>query len=374
MDPSSDQILQKAIAAHKAGKFQDAEGLYKAILQSQPLHPDANHNLGVLAVSVGKVNESLPLFKAAIEANPKIEQFWLSYIDALIKTEMLEKAMRVVKLAKRSGLGGDKLKALERQLLLRSKSTDPEGPPEQHLRSLLDDYQRGRFNEAEKLAIDLTKSFPKHAFAWKILGAIYKQTGKTSEAVKYNKAAVKLNPEDAESHSNLGVTLKELGQLRQAEQSYMRALTIKPEYFKAYSNLGVTLHELGKLKDAQSTYGAALCVMPLFPEAHNNLGNTLKQLGRLEEAEASYKQAIALKPDYVEAHSKLGDTLQELGRLDEAEASCRQAITLKPDFALAHYGLSKIFYIMGNEDLALKSIMQANAIESKSKEYKLFLW
>ena len=76
MKPSIEQVLQQGIAAHKEGRLQDAERLYRAILQSQPLHPDANHNLGVLAVSVNKVDAALQLFKTALEANPKIEQFW----------------------------------------------------------------------------------------------------------------------------------------------------------------------------------------------------------------------------------------------------------------------------------------------------------
>ena len=52
MTLSIDQALQQGVAAHKEGKVQEAEGLYRAILQSQPLHPDANYNLGVLTVSV----------------------------------------------------------------------------------------------------------------------------------------------------------------------------------------------------------------------------------------------------------------------------------------------------------------------------------
>ena len=87
MELTIEQALQQGVAAHKEGKLQEAERLYRAILQSQPLHPDANHNLGVIAVSVNKPDVALPLFKTALEANPTIEQFWLSYIDALIKTE-----------------------------------------------------------------------------------------------------------------------------------------------------------------------------------------------------------------------------------------------------------------------------------------------
>ena len=96
MELTIDQALQQGVAAHKAGKLQEAERLYQAILQTQPTHPDANHNLGLLAVSVNKAEVALPLFKTALEANPKIEQFWLSYIDALIKEKQFENAKEVI--------------------------------------------------------------------------------------------------------------------------------------------------------------------------------------------------------------------------------------------------------------------------------------
>ena len=90
------QALQQGIAAHKEGRLQEAERLYRAILQSQPLHPDANHNLGAIAVSVNKPDVALPLFKTALEANSKIEQFWLSYVDALIKEKQFDNAKLVI--------------------------------------------------------------------------------------------------------------------------------------------------------------------------------------------------------------------------------------------------------------------------------------
>ena len=96
MELTIEQSLQQGLTAHKDGKLQEAECLYRAILQSQPLHPDANHNLGVLAVSVNKADMALPSFKTALEANPKIEQFWLSYIDALIKTQKVDDARQVL--------------------------------------------------------------------------------------------------------------------------------------------------------------------------------------------------------------------------------------------------------------------------------------
>ena len=123
MELTIDQALQQGVEAHKEGKLQDAERLYRAILQAQPNHPDANHNFGVLAVSVGKPLEAIPLFKLALDANPQIEQFWLSYIDVLIKVGRFDEAKRVTLEGGKSGVSSDKLDALN-QLLQESVPND----------------------------------------------------------------------------------------------------------------------------------------------------------------------------------------------------------------------------------------------------------
>ena len=111
-----EQALQHGIAKHKQGKLQDAERLYQAILQSQPSHADANHNLGLIAVSLNKVALALPLFKTALEAFPEIEQFWLSYIDALIKENQLETAKSVLLEGRKEGFLGKEFDDLEFQI------------------------------------------------------------------------------------------------------------------------------------------------------------------------------------------------------------------------------------------------------------------
>ena len=116
MELTLDQALQKGIEAHKAGKVEEADRYYSAILKANPKHPDANHNIGVLAVGVGKVEKALPFFKAALEANPSIAQFWLSYIDALIKLDQLEDAKAVFDQAKSNGAQGEGFEQLETRL------------------------------------------------------------------------------------------------------------------------------------------------------------------------------------------------------------------------------------------------------------------
>ena len=122
-----EQALQQGVTAHKEGKLQEAERLYRAILQSQPAHPDANHNLGVLSVSFNKADLALPLFKTALEANPKIEQYWLSYIDALIKEKQFDNARQVLEQARKQGVDGGRLDSLGAQLSPRTETPNTAG-------------------------------------------------------------------------------------------------------------------------------------------------------------------------------------------------------------------------------------------------------
>ena len=104
MELTLDQALKKGSEAHKAGQVEEAERYYSVILKVHPAHPIANHNMGLLAFSVGKALEALPFFKVAVEANPNVSQFWLSYINILIKLDRLDDAKTVLNQARDSNL------------------------------------------------------------------------------------------------------------------------------------------------------------------------------------------------------------------------------------------------------------------------------
>ena len=370
MELTIDQALQQAVAAHKEGKLQDAERLYRSVLQAQPEHPDANHNLGVLAAAVDRPLESIALFKVAVQANPKIEQFWLSYIDALIKAELFNEAKKVLAAGERSGVSAEKLVTFHKQLQVnvsrdankaakkqtlsekrkrlaekkKSKKRKAQGassgtePSQDQLNHLVGHYQAGRLEDAETLARSLTQKCPNHPFAWKTLGLVFKQTGRLNESLLSMEESVELSPQDAESHSNLGVTLKELGRLDDAEASYRKAIALKPDY----------------------------------AEAHYNLGNTLKELGRLDDAEASFRKAIALKPDYAEAHSNLA-TVKTFS--SEDEQFC-QMHALYRDSAISEKSRCHICFALAkaSEDLkdcatAFKFYAEGNALRKKQLGY-----
>jgi tetratricopeptide (TPR) repeat protein len=404
MELTIDQALQQAVQAHKEGKLHEAELLYRAILQAKPQNPDANHNLGVLAVSFNRIGDALPFFKNALEANPSEGQFWLSYIDALIKEKQFDNARSLLKQGMKAGLVGEKVDALKAQLTttLLVKNSDfppinktktstqpskkisikkdkrknsqlnqknrnhPQGPPEEKVNLLLEYYQKSRYVLAENLAKEIIQKYPDHLLSWKVLGALFMQTGRLNDSLTMNLRAVEISPNNAEALNNLGNSLKELGRLGEAEINYKKAIFINPTIAEAHSNLGNTLKELGRLEEAEKSYNKAIAIKPELAEAHVNLGITLQELGKLEGSESSFKEAIKKKPELAEAHIYLGITLQELGRLEEAKTSYKKAIAINPELALAHYNLGLLLISESKYELAAKTLKLINFKDSQS--------
>lgn len=109
---TTEQHFERAVAHQQAGRFQDAERHYIAVLQAEPNHPEANHNVGVLAVQMKQPAAGLPYFIRALELNPGCGQYWLSYIDALFQANERDAALEMLALAQQQGLSGKEIEAL----------------------------------------------------------------------------------------------------------------------------------------------------------------------------------------------------------------------------------------------------------------------
>ena len=367
-----DQVLQQAIAHHQAGQLQEAEGLYRAILGTQGHHADANHNLGILALQMNQAVAALPHFKIAVEANPVQDQYWLSYLDALIQAGSHDVARQLIGACQQRGLAGDALEALVMRL-------DTHHPGSQAMATLVSFFAAARYAEADALARTMTARFPQHGMAWKVLGAALIEMGRVDEALPLMQKAAVLSPQDAEAHNNLGSALHALGRFDEAAASCRQALAIRPDFAEAHNTLGHTLCTLGRLEEAEASFRSALQMKPDSAEFHSNLGSLLHTLGRLNEAEASFRRTLEIKSDYAEVHNNLGASLHDLGRFDEALMSYRLAIQIKPGFAMAHKNLAVVLNNLANtrkeQSLffeALHAINQALRIEETAEAKTTF--
>jgi tetratricopeptide (TPR) repeat protein len=184
------EVLEKAVALHKAGRAADAERLYRLVLVSEPHHPLANHNLGVVIVQRGSMGESVPHFKAARDAAPREGLYWLSYARALLRSSQARLALGVLEEAKARGFSGAPLDALTTEAATALRATT---------------------------AID-----PDNAETLFHLGNTLMAAGDYEQAVDSYRRAITAKPDFAEAHNRLGSVLSENGRIAEGFAHLMR--------------------------------------------------------------------------------------------------------------------------------------------------------
>lgn len=365
MELTIDQAIKKGIQSHRQGNLAEAERIYRDILKSNANHPDANHNLGLITASQKKSETALPFFEAALQSNPRVGQFWVSYVQALISEKRFEEAMQSISESKKRGINEEKLRSFEelakRKLAEISLNSSPSG---ELINRLLNLYEDSNIIESEKLALKMTQLFPDHPFGWKVLGAVYGQTARTEESLNAHRNAVRLSPTDHEAHSNLANTLLDLGRLEEAEASYRNTISIKHNFVKAHSNLGVALQRQGKLDEAEASYAIAISLDGQYALVRNNLASLLQEQNRLHEAEREYLQSIAIQPKNFKTHHNYGIVLQGLNKWQAAEQSFIKSITLNPKHATTHFDLANLLRTDGRIAESESHFQQAINLES----------
>jgi tetratricopeptide (TPR) repeat protein len=219
--------LNLAIQHHQGGRLQEAEVLYRQVLQEHPNHPDALHLLGLVAHQVGRHVDAADLIGKAIVLNPTVAEY---HNDI-----------------------GEAYRALGR----------------------LEDAQAGY-----QRALALNSGF---ADAFYNLGLLHSQQGRLDEAAACYRRALEIKPDNAAVHNNLGNVLKGLGKMEEAAAHYRQALALKPNLAEAYNNLGAVLQEQSRVEEAVAHYRQALALRPAYVEAIINLRKALNQQGGPED-------------------------------------------------------------------------------------------
>lgn len=327
------QKLEQAVFAHKKGNFSLAERIYRDILKSNAYHSDANHNLALIFLTNNKINKALKLFKTALDINPNIEIYWSSYIETLINENYFDVARQFLSKGKDKVLSEKTFIYLKKSL---EKASLNISPPKSKTNNLINYFQKGKYDEAEVIALSINKDFPDHPFSWKVLGGIYLAKSKFQQAYNFSYKYILLNSNDPEGYNNLAVICTKLYNLNEAKTNYKKALVIKPDYFLALYGLGDVYRDLGKFKEAEIFYKKSLLIEPKHSGVHNSLGHVQKKSGNMEDAEINYRAAISLRPNFPMAYNNLGNLLFRLRKWNDSINSYKKAISLDPSYAVAH--------------------------------------
>jgi protein O-GlcNAc transferase len=391
MELTIDQALQKAVEAHKAGKLQDAESLYRAILQAQPQHCDANHNLGVMAVSLNKTEAALPLFKIALEANPNQGQFWLSYVDALIKAKQFSNAKNVLVEGKKRGLAGEMVEALEAQLVQLDVKLKGQKSQANKLSKAIELREMGRYQDAQDWLTKFLEAEQTDAEGWSLLSQLFLLDKKDAQAEKALATAILINPNLSSIYRNQARLLlkssKPTDALLRAQAAYeqstddpeswvvlaaclganqrdLEALTLIEGAIKARPNYAEAFASRAMIRlRVKNTFGAiedlekAGALKPHLTQIWELLGSLRYQNNNLSGAIEALKKAQSLEPDNVKHMINLGEFLRQDQRIEEAIVILEQATEKEPENANAWINLGT-------------ALQQGNKIESAQVAYK----
>lgn len=277
------EALRLGYQFHQEGDLEQAENIYRQILEAAPSEAQAWCLLGCVALSQSHYPDAITSFTRAISHRPHFPEAHNNLGYALAQEGKTAEAMAF--------------------------------------------YHR---------ALELK---PDYADAQNNLGTALAELGRVEEAISCYRQAIALNPSYAAAHNNLGVGLARIGRIEEALASFREAVRIWPQYVSAYIGLGSAMGRLGNWQEAAATLERALAIDPESSPAHNNLGLVYARSGKLDEAVERFQSALRLAPNSPEAHNNLGHTMLELGFLEEARSHYRDALRCKPDYASAHSNL-----------------------------------
>jgi protein O-GlcNAc transferase len=328
MEMTIEQALQRAIDAHKAGKLQDAESIYRAILQNQPKHPIANHNIGVLALSVNKPDAALPFLKNAVEENPNQMQFWISYVDGLIKARQFDNAGIVLKQGKALGLDGQRVKDLEGQLGLLEINVKNKGLEASRLSFAIEHREAGRYREAQEWLKVYLYNYAKDAEAYSLLAHIYLLDKNIQDSITTLQKAISINPE-----------------LISVIRNEVRVLLAKSKPLEALEKASYLISK-----------------SPNEPENLFVFATSLGANNRLDEAFQAIEKSLHLNDGYAEAYAFKATLCSRTGNLSDAIRNAEKALSIK-----SH--LTQVWAMLGSLNYRIKNII--GAIEAMRRAHEL---
>ncbi len=308
-DPNA--LLQQAVAAHGDGRLDEAEGLYRQVLDLVPEEHNSLHMLGAIELARGRPNDAVALFDRALACKR----------DAKILYN------RGVAL-QAAGRPSDAVESWRQAIALRPDYPDALYNLAKALKDL------GREDEAIALYRHILGYRPQDAEARRLLAELLFQSGDQDGAAQAFRELSAVQPDDAGAWFNLGVAEAARADDRAAESAYGEALRHEPEHAPAMMNLGTLLHKRGQFKEAEPLLRRAVALAPELAEGHMSLANVIRDLGDPHAAIAEYDAALALRPDYPDAEINRAMALLLAGRFgdgfDGFEARWRGAQLTRP--------------------------------------------
>jgi len=236
-----DNLFNEAIILSESGRLEEAESIYKTLLEKQPNLAIGYEYAAYNLYKMGNLTEAISLLRQALSLN---------LATASIKARL--------------GL---------------------------YLQ------EAGEIQESIDLLRAAVEDDPNYAEAYNYLGVSYFKAGDLGQAEVAFKKALELDTDYAMAYNNLGNVHLAQRRFSEAIAAFNKSIFIDPQLPAAYNGLGVTYYNQGEVSSAWTCWKKALDLDPKQADAAYNLGRTLLKSGNKEEALKYLELFLEIAPE-----------------------------------------------------------------------------
>jgi tetratricopeptide (TPR) repeat protein len=305
---SISEAIQIGRRYHAAGQLQQAEQIYRQVLQVEPANADALHLLGVVAHQVGKHAEGVELIERSLA------------IDA------------------RDPMAYNNLGAAQQSA---------------------GDF--GGAVESYRRAISL---LPDYADAYSNMAAALLRMGRYAEAAEQCRLALSLKPEFYPALSNLGAALRGMNQYEEANEALDKAVRLAPDLADVWRQLAAVQQSLGRLDDAERSFQKLLSIQPSDEVVLCGYASLLRQQLRFDHALAVYNRVLSLNSANVDALIGKGGALREIHKYSAALKVVQSVVESDPNHVSALQNLALVYRDLGRYDESIEVCERALKLET----------
>ncbi|MDQ7787559.1 MAG: tetratricopeptide repeat-containing glycosyltransferase family protein [Thermodesulfovibrionales bacterium] len=227
------KMLHLASQYRQEGRFQEAVGTYKKILELDPYNFHILNYIGNVLQDQRKHDEAIECYQKAIQLNPA---FAGSYY---------------------------------------------------HLGTLFEIM--GQYDKAIQYYEKAIRYDPHFAGSYNNLGNVYRKLGRVDEAIPHFQKAIEVNPQFWGSYYNLGEVYQSKALDDEAIAFYQKVLQSNPQHIGTMNNMANILVERQQIDDALSYCQRAIHLAPEYGEPHLTKAMILLLMGNFEEGWKEYE-------------------------------------------------------------------------------------
>lgn len=313
-------MLEDLIQLHQAGRLDEAESGYRALLAGNPESAEVLQLLGILRAQRGDLPEAYELVRRASELAPDNAACRHTLGEMYLSEGRLDEAQQAYDQARQLNPNLASAHAGLGQIAMLRGDVDA---ADSHFRVAL----RADENDVQALTG---------------LGKVAQMRGEPQRAVQLLTQAAELAPDDPLIQTAYAQAMLDQGILDFAAKALDNALTVKPDYPVAQALRAEVHVRKGDLAEARPIFESLLARGEQVAAVRTGLGDIARAQGRHDDAVAQYDEALREQPDLHHAAVRRADALARSGRAGQAIDDLRWYVASHPDSVKAHTGLAQL--------------------------------